>query len=136
MADVFTYGSLMFDGVWTAVTGARHRCARATVRGFVRRKVAGATFPGIVGGDRERDVVEGLVYFDVGVAELRLLDEFESDFYERRTVLAALADGGGYCGCEAYVVPDANAGLLEARGWDPGEFEREHLASYLRRNFG
>ena len=60
-------------------------------------------------------------------AELALVDRYESDLYERRSV-TVLPDGGG-APREAvvYVVPEHHRELLADRDWDPERFAQEHL---------
>jgi gamma-glutamylcyclotransferase (GGCT)/AIG2-like uncharacterized protein YtfP len=117
---VFTYGTLMFPEVWQAVVGRSFTTIRGVVRGFAIYRVCDAVYPGIIASDATC-VVEGLVYLDVDAASIAKLDAFESDFYERRTIAVACADG-----CElpadCYVVPHAARHALTAEPWSAAEF--------------
>jgi len=62
--------------------------AAARVRGYRRFALEGRPYPAIV---REKDAqVIGKVLLDLTPSELRILDDFEGDEYERVTVQAAL----------------------------------------------
>jgi len=134
--NVFAYGSLILPEVWGAVTGERHRSEPGRLSGYIRRRVRGATYPGIVTDDRSGagEWIDGAIYYDVGADALAALDEFESDFYVRVTLEAH--DGRGEAvRCEAYLVPPENAHLLSDEVWDLDRFRSEHLTEFLGRNF-
>ena len=124
----------MAPEVWEAVTGVLHPSAPATISGYIRRTVAGACFPGILATGDLGDRVTGLIYREIDVASLELLDEFESDFYVRGGVDAVDA-AGQITPCEAYIVPPENAHLLAESPWDFEQFAADELDRYLERNF-
>jgi len=128
--NIFTYGSLMFPEVWEAVTGNLHASQPGSIAGYVRRCVRDVTFPGIIATGFHTDQIDGVIYLGVEQRSLELLDDFESDFYDRLPVETDIGS------CQAYVVPESNAGYLTEDLWDPEEFERLHLESYISRNFG
>jgi gamma-glutamylcyclotransferase (GGCT)/AIG2-like uncharacterized protein YtfP len=128
--NVFTYGSLMFDEVWRAVTGRTRPSEPGQLIGFEAWKIAGQTFPGLAPAEGHR--VAGRVWREVADTELALLDEFESGIYDRLRVTVQ-GEAGRSLECWAYVVrPDCRKLLLPER-WSREEFERRHLADFLTR---
>jgi gamma-glutamylcyclotransferase (GGCT)/AIG2-like uncharacterized protein YtfP len=133
--EIFAYGSLIHPEVWQAVTGKAHRSEPGTIRGFIRRTICGATFPGIIATENGSATVSGAIYHGVDSESLAALDAFESDFYVRST-LEARDGNGGIINCDAYLVPAENAHLLSDSEWDPDDFVANHLRAFLARNFG
>src|SRR5690606_37717737 len=113
---LFTYGTLMFPAVWRLVVGREYRTAAAALNGFQVRRAAGQLFPVMFAGDAE-DVVHGLVYFDLDDAALRLLDEFESDLYQRSSVTVRLISDARQLHCETYVLPTRNLRHASDEAW-------------------
>jgi len=128
---LFTYGTLMFPKIWMRVVGRDFQSQPAVVRGYAAYRAQGELFPVMVpAGDDE--TVAGLVYFDVDDEAVAVLDEFESDLYERRDVDAVLEDGQPLL-CGTYVLAKEHRGLASSERWDAAWFEREAMGEYLRR---
>ena len=70
--NLFTYGSLMVPSVMEAVTGRTFSARRAALADYVRFRVSGASYPGIV--PRWGVVIDGVVYLDVDAAAVACLD--------------------------------------------------------------
>ena len=83
MNHLFTYGTLMFEEIWSLVVCGSYRSRTGTLRGFTRKAVKGAEYPVIYPGSRD-DLVQGTVYFDVTPADIERLDIFEGDYYARQ----------------------------------------------------
>lgn len=133
--NVFTYGTLMYPGVWNAVAGETSASVRGRAEGFAIFRVAEQVFPGIVGAS-PADAVQGVVYLDVGAEALRRLDQFEDDFYERQVVMVN-CDDGQRREAEAYVVPHANRNVLTSEPWTDEEFiARGDLDRFIQRFAG
>lgn len=128
MASFFAYGSLIFDSVVRAVTGGTFESEQATLKGFARYTVQGATYPGLIPDARQ--VVKGTLYRHVTSHALRLLDRFEGEYYERCTVTVETAEGRKDQ-AETYVIREAYRHLLSEEAWDPQIFERNHLRAFL-----
>jgi gamma-glutamylcyclotransferase (GGCT)/AIG2-like uncharacterized protein YtfP len=123
--NVFTYGSLMFDQVWSRVVSGSYRRADAVLRGHERRAVRGETYPGVIAAAGAS--VTGVVYFDVDAPDLARLDDFEGAPYERRSVLLDL--GGEELPAEVYLIRDHDR--LEPAPWDVAGFERAGIFEFL-----
>jgi len=118
---VFTYGTLMFEPVWKAVVGRTFGTAAGKIEGFAIYRVRDQVFPGIVATPTPLDDVPGLVYLDVDDEAVARLDEFEDDFYERRTV-SVVCDDGQRRVAQAYVVSEERRHVLSDEGWTTREF--------------
>jgi gamma-glutamylcyclotransferase (GGCT)/AIG2-like uncharacterized protein YtfP len=130
--NVFTYGSLMFPEVWSAVVGRDFKTVKGTLAGYLIYRVREAVFPGIVLGDAA-SVVNGLVYLDVDEASITRLDRFEDDFYDRLQVTVNCADGVRRS-AGAYVVPAKNGHVMTSEPWTAKEFVSSGgLADFIAR---
>jgi gamma-glutamylcyclotransferase (GGCT)/AIG2-like uncharacterized protein YtfP len=81
--NIFTYGSLMFERVWTVVVAGTYRKTNARLLGYQRRKIRGEAYPALVPGAAD-DQVDGVVYLDVGQRDAVRLDRFEGAFYSKK----------------------------------------------------
>ena len=127
--NVFTYGSLMFEEIWLAVTGRKTASVTGTLHGYAAWRIAGQTFPGLAPAVGENTL--GRVWQDVTTNELQRLDCFEAGIYDRQ-LLPVRTSGDTEVSCWTYVVrPDSQSLLLRDR-WDADEFRREHLANFMR----
>lgn len=130
--NVFTYGSLMFAPVWNRVVRGRYRSAPASVAGYRRLAVRGASYPGLVrapGAD-----CAGRVYFGVAARDLARLDDFEGLAYRRATVCCRLLDEATPVRAAVYVFVDRRR--LEPRDWDPQGFAAGGLPDFVARHWG
>ncbi|MFT3801235.1 MAG: gamma-glutamylcyclotransferase family protein [Burkholderiaceae bacterium] len=129
---VFTYGSLMFPSVWTAVVRGRYPSRRAWLHGFRRYAVRGEAYPAAV---RDPDArIAGRLYLDVDADDLARLDAFEGAEYERITVPVQRIGEGGQADAtvdaELYLFLPADR--IDRRDWDPVWFESEGLTAFSR----
>jgi gamma-glutamylcyclotransferase (GGCT)/AIG2-like uncharacterized protein YtfP len=128
---LFAYGTLMFPAVWRRVVGREFRSRRASIAGYKALRANGELFPVLVPG-KANGRVDGVVYSDLDDGTLALLDEFESDLYERVSVNVVLDDGKPQA-CQAYVLPERNRRFASSERWDPEWFQREAMDEYLQR---
>jgi gamma-glutamylcyclotransferase (GGCT)/AIG2-like uncharacterized protein YtfP len=126
--SLFAYGTLQLPEVLHAVVGRRWQGEPALLVGYARYRVRGKTYPAIVAEPAGN--VAGLLYGGVDAEELALLDRYEGELYEHRTVNVRV--GGGAHPALAYVLGEQHRSLLSGDAWELGEFEREHLAGYLQ----
>ena len=129
MLNVFTYGSLMFDAVWLRVIGRAHRHAPARLMGYCRLGIKGELYPAVIPAVSDT-FVDGRLYFDVTPDDLRNLDRFEGDHYQRKAVECRLPEGNR-CKAEVYVFKTVYRHLLADAGWDPVAFEKNSLRIFL-----
>jgi hypothetical protein len=156
VSHVFTYGSLMFERVWSRVVRGTYPAASATLSGFRRQRVLGQDDvelqdPGIPAGMRAgsavgagsriegpgEDALAGIVYLGVQAEDLAALDAFEGSEYRRIqvqvTVLAQVAGGpvpGSLLPADTYLFIASDK--VAPGPWDPDDFERERIERFLR----
>lgn len=127
--SLFAYGTLQLPDVLHAVVGQRWPGEPALLVGYGRYRLRGKPYPAIVAEPAGN--VAGLLYGGVGTEELALLDSYEGELYERRTVTVRV--GGATHSALVYVLGEQHRSLLSSEAWELGAFEREHLAEYLQR---
>lgn len=127
--NLFAYGTLLFPEIWRRVVPREFDAMPAAVRGFRVRRAAGELFPVMLAAGAD-DEVAGLVFFDVDAATIALLDQYESELYDRVAVEATLGDGRRVP-CEAYVLPDSRARFASDERWTPQWFREHALDRYL-----
>lgn len=120
MADAcFTYGTLMFEDIFAAVTGLVRAPHCARLDGYARHPVRGQLYPGIrpaPGGH-----VDGRLYVDITPDVLTRLDGFEGSDYVRET-LEVTIDDCTRVRAWAYVFKPASYHRLEPGPWDADRF--------------
>jgi gamma-glutamylcyclotransferase (GGCT)/AIG2-like uncharacterized protein YtfP len=117
--NLFAYGTLMDAAIMLEVCGEKFQSRSATLPGYMRKKLRGEVYPGIISQGHSK--VEGLVYFDVSIQALHYLDEFEGSFYQRQLVTAFFDDGVSM-EVETYVLTDSCASMLSEVDWNLQEF--------------
>lgn len=126
MANLFTYGSLMFPAVWERVVQTDYRHTLGTIHGFRRLAVRDKEHPALViakGGAP----IEGRVYFDVSDTDIARLDRFETHRYARVSI--AVTINGEAQVADAYLALNHND--LTDIDWDVDRFAREGLARFM-----
>ena len=128
MSHVFTYGSLMFDDVWSRVVQGRYASVVGSIDGYARFAIAGEDYPGMVPSGDAR--VTGVLYLDVDDVGVARLDQFEGDDYRRESVTVTTADGASR---EAQTYIYLRAERLLASPWEPDGFAMQRfLETYCR----
>jgi gamma-glutamylcyclotransferase (GGCT)/AIG2-like uncharacterized protein YtfP len=125
---LFSYGTLQFPEVLSAVTGCHLEGARAVLDDHACYLLKGKTYPGII--PEHAASVEGVVYNGIGEAHFRKLDRFEGELYERVRVCATDTEGDPLQAW-AYVIRDAMRDRLTRTPWNKKDFEVEHLPAFL-----
>ena len=132
--NLFVYGTLMVPEIWHAVTGLpENSTARpANLRGYQRRRVEGADFPGIFASKSQDDVVHGCVYENITAEVFDRLDRYEDHFYQRVEVVVEVVDSEpASLPCQAFIIPASGIGILSDDPWDPETFRENSLERYL-----
>ena len=139
--DLFCYGSLMFDPVWTRVVQGGYPAQPARLRGWRRGAVIGEDYPGalevlsvptaLATVLADPPVLDGVLYREISNDDLVRLDAFEGDDYDRVTVHVELADGSVRPACiYRYRWP----ARLTAHDWSVDDFIRHRLPRFLAAN--
>jgi gamma-glutamylcyclotransferase (GGCT)/AIG2-like uncharacterized protein YtfP len=126
--NIFTYGSLMFERVWTVVVAGTYRKTDARLFGYQRRKIRGKAYPALVPGAAD-DQVDGVVYLDVKHRDAVRLERFEGAFYSKKKESCLLPDGSRISAW-VFVFKKEYADLVEARTWDPVWFEKNGIHAF------
>jgi gamma-glutamylcyclotransferase (GGCT)/AIG2-like uncharacterized protein YtfP len=125
--SLYVYGTLLVPDVFRSIVGRSLASRAAVLDDFGCSMLRGKVYPAIV--DRPGARVQGAVYTGLDERDLALLDEYEGEFYERRSLLVSVA--GSALAAYAYVLRPAHHGELADEPWDLERFRREHLARYL-----
>jgi gamma-glutamylcyclotransferase (GGCT)/AIG2-like uncharacterized protein YtfP len=126
---LYTYGTLQVPAIIALIVGRPLVGQPARLPGYSRFRIQNRVYPAIIpaaGGD-----VPGILYPGLEVAELERLDHYEGEIYERRELNVLVAEES-VPAC-TYVLRPEHVHRLSEEPWDLGQFEREHLASYLAR---
>jgi len=101
----------------------------ATLGGFSRYMVRDRVFPAVI-PDGKHDV-HGLVLFGLTADDFHVLDDFESEIYERRPA-SVRTTNGFFVTAELYVLKEEFRSLLSEEEWNCNIFKLRHLGQYLR----
>ena len=126
---VFTYGSLMFDRVWSKVIGSIYKKTGGRLYGYKRRKIRGEIYPALLPGT-EADHVDGTIYLEVSLSDIKILDEFEGEYYQRDMLKCELADGSR-AEAAVYVFKEQYRDLIEDKEWEPLWFAEAAIRTFL-----
>ncbi|MCG6929297.1 MAG: gamma-glutamylcyclotransferase [Desulfofustis sp.] len=133
MTHVFTYGSLMFERIWTSVVRGQYESLHGTLYGFKRRSIRNEHYPALVPGPLTA-AVKGILYLHIDDGDLRRLDSFEGSYYARKTV--QVHTDNNIFQAEAYVLEPEYRHLVTDQDWDPDRFGDEGIDSFISTYFG
>jgi gamma-glutamylcyclotransferase (GGCT)/AIG2-like uncharacterized protein YtfP len=122
MAHIFTYGSLMFEPVWNRLVKGTYTSAPALLEGYARRCVKGEEYPVVF---EANESVHGMVYYDVEPYDVALLDTFEGDYYERKTILLH-----NCIDADVYVLKKEYFDIIDDKPWSVEAFEKEGIKRF------
>ena len=127
-AALFAFGSLQIAEVMEAVTGTRFPGRPAVLPGHRRRRLRGLSYPGLLPDPDEE--TDGVLFCGLGVHDLRVLDLFEGDGYDRREAEVVLHDGTRRTAF-VYVTAAHCAHRLSDQVWSVDAFRATGLADFL-----
>jgi gamma-glutamylcyclotransferase (GGCT)/AIG2-like uncharacterized protein YtfP len=126
---LFAYGTLMFAQVRRLHSRRALAAEPATLAGYARHALRGASYPGIV--PASGGLVRGLLLRGVSPALLAKLDRWEGADYLRVPVRVVLTSGAEVPAFTYVLAPRTRARAL-GRDWDSAAFARRDLARWLR----
>jgi len=126
---LFAYGTLMVPLVAEAVLGRIPDSVPATLDGYVRFRVWGEAFPGIV--PCEGHSTTGVLYAGLRPEELPLLDRFEGAWYARERVVVGTVDARRVSAYTYAIRPEYRA-ILTHESWDAVGFVREKARQFVK----
>jgi len=124
----------MFEPICQRVITGDYASSPARLYGYRRTCVVGESYPAIY-EDEADSYVKGVVYFDMSKHDLSLLDDFEGEYYEQKTVALELPDGSSLH-ARAYVLKDAFCHMASVRDWDADAFASTGIRRFLKRYGG
>ena len=127
MKNIFVYGTLMFDEVWQQLIPNRYSKIDAELEDYIRLKVREENYPGIIpsGGSK----VTGELIFNVSKEDIKQLDIFEGEYYQRDQV--TVISGTTTFQAETYVFRKRYHSLLSNEVWEVETFKKSGLSSFL-----
>lgn len=131
LVNIFTYGTLCVPDVMHAVSGKIFKSEKAFLNGYQRCLVKNHVFPAII-PTKDKDIVDGIIYFDIDERSLSLIDHFESYFYDRTLVEVTNGLEKNYS-AYVYVLNKSYIDVLSDDPWDEAVFRQLHLDKYLNR---
>jgi gamma-glutamylcyclotransferase (GGCT)/AIG2-like uncharacterized protein YtfP len=129
LTNVITYGSLMFEPVWSAVVTGQYSSRSVRVEGWQRFMIPGEDYPGAI--PSAGSSMAAVLWEGVGAADLVRLDEFEGDQYQRVPVVVGPEQS------PAWIYAWRGQRPLASTLWDPDAFAQPEvltrfLAKHLR----
>ncbi len=129
MTNIFSYGSLMYETVFTKVAGANALSGPATLKDWSRHRITAKTYPAAVPASGARIV--GVLWIDVPESAVERLDRFEGKEYLRETV-TVIRPNGQAVSAEIYRWLDMT--MLESEDWSADSFEKSHLDTFFEQH--
>ena len=120
--NIFTYGTLMFGRVWSAVVKGTYERKEARLFGYQRRKIKGEMYPALIPAGQNQHV-DGIIYFGVGSSDMGRLDHFEGDYYAKKGVVCQLPDNAPVS-AQVYLFRPEYRSIVEEETWTPEWFEK------------
>ena len=125
---LFAYGTLQIPEILQHLLGRTLPATHAVLAGYRCFRLGDKPYPAIIEQPHAR--VSGLLHAGVSDAELRLLDRYEGELYERR--LVDLQTAAGVLPGFVYVLGAAHREQIGSDEWDLATFRRDHLPQYLQ----
>lgn len=132
MTNLFVYGALMYDEVWNRIVSGEFRKTNAELSGYRRLAVKDEDYPGLV---KSSGTVEGYIWFGIDDENLKKLDVFEGEYYERISAFA-VDNTGNKIEVDIYYFRNKYHHLFEDHEWDVKKFETSGLKKFMSRYFG
>jgi gamma-glutamylcyclotransferase (GGCT)/AIG2-like uncharacterized protein YtfP len=130
MSHVFTYGSLMFDPVWSRVVAGSYDRCEAILPAYDRKGIRGEMYPAVVPSAHQSQV-QGILYLDVSTPDLDRLDRFEGELYSRKKEQIITMDMA-IVSAEVYVLREEHYALLSPAEWDPVHFNTKDIKFFMK----
>ncbi|MEB4591450.1 gamma-glutamylcyclotransferase family protein [Candidatus Thiothrix sp. Deng01] len=134
MANIFTYGSLMFDRVWARVVKGCYASQSATLHGHQRLAVRGEDYPAAIPASQHFSIT-GVLYLSVSSVDIKRLDDFEGEYYLRLPAPVTTANGHTRL-AETYILKPSYRHIAEPFAWDEEHFRTQGIERFLTRYQG
>ncbi len=134
MVNIFTYGTLMFEEIWSQVAAGEYDRIPAILSGYDRKLARGEVYP-VLFPSADISLVEGFVYIGATDADLEKLDAFEGEYYFRQPAEAVIYEATKLP-VEVYVLKEEYYSIISHQEWDPVRFKTEGMQLFLNRFTG
>ncbi len=121
---LFCYGTLQLPEVMKAVTGQTYHGVSARLPGYAIYRVKDVEYPGVI--EAPDNKTSGVLYRGVSDEDLKVLDLFEGELYERSLLEVKAKDGKSYHAW-VYVISLKNRTYLTQETW--------HLKTFMKKGF-
>ena len=128
--NLFAYGSLMFEPVWSSLVKRPRASMLARLDNFERQGVRAELYPGLI--HKPGALTQGRLWLSLSATEIDVLDAFEGAPYERQSVQVAVSarqGGQTLVAAQVYVFKDVTA--LTGKPWDASQFYLRDLDRFL-----
>ena len=128
---LFVYGTLQAAECLHGLLNRVPPMRPVLLKGFARWRIHGATFPAIIRS--EDDSVTGVLLEELTQRELRALDYYEDESYERLEVRVEPISGGGeQIDAMAYVWPSEHSNLIDiGNPWSFEDWRENVMADFV-----
>lgn len=123
----------MFDEVWSRIVQHRYEKQAAALSGYRRLAIKGENYPALVKSFGSS--VEGVVYRNVTVADIKRLDQFEGEYY-KNIAATVVTESGCRLNVRVYLFNTRYKKILSNTPWDPARFQSQHLQKFIRKYSG
>ena len=125
---LFAYGTLMLPEMVQQLLGRAITSVPGTLYGYACYEVKHQIYPAIIAVDGAK--VSGLVYENILEIDLKKLDQYEGDMYDRTKVTVQLSDGTDIL-CQTYICKVEYHSYLLNKLWTPSRISPEGLLGLL-----
>ena len=129
MRNIFTYGTLIFPEILSAVTGRGFTSEAFSIDDYTSFAVHDQVFPGAVFS--ESDVLDGRLYSNVDDRSVAILDIFEGELYDRSSLTALKSEKE--IDFDIYLFKNSEIDLLSQKSWSSVHFYENDYGDYLSR---
>jgi gamma-glutamylcyclotransferase (GGCT)/AIG2-like uncharacterized protein YtfP len=112
-----------------AVTGQTYHGVNARLPGYAIYRVKNAEYPGII--ESPDDETSGILYYGVNDEDLKVLDLFEGELYERKILKVKAKDGKSYHAW-VYVIFPKNSTHVTREIWHLNTFLKKGLDTFMK----
>ncbi len=134
MQNIFTYGSLMFNPVWSRVVNGYYQSLTATLHGYQRLAVKGEEYPVALPASPEHSI-PGVLYLGVNPQDVAKLDDFEGEYYIRLNT-PVTAGTGELLNADTYILRPQYKHIAAPTEWDAEHFRTIGIKTFMTRYSG
>jgi gamma-glutamylcyclotransferase (GGCT)/AIG2-like uncharacterized protein YtfP len=124
----------MFSQVWERVIKENYDSTTAILKGYDRKGIRGELYPVIIPATAQ-SMVQGKVYFNISGSDLKRLDDFEGEYYYRKTESVILLEEK-VLPAEVYVLKEEYYPVISPLHWNEKDFQNTGLDRFIKEYLG